>query len=214
MSERLTINPESPDEFEQALGQLQPRRSDISRDQLMFLAGQQSVARTSPPRRRLLWQLATAASWLVTAGIAGLTLHARSEPTVSPVVQHESTLPVSTRMAEAESLNARASSEPDITPSEETLAATSDNSLREPPLSRRQSPVSFDDDLWMMGDLRQFSAITRRRLESARQRHALNQPSDLYDTTDFEPAPPATYQRLMKLYFEDQPGFDHKGDLL
>ena len=214
MSERLNTNIDSPDDFEQALGQLQPRRSDVSRDRLMFLAGQRSVAQQTPPPRRSLWPLATAASWLITASIAGLSLPARSEPTVSPVAQSESTPPVKERMAEAETSNAPTPPEPDITPPDETLTASSDTASREPPLSHRQSPVSFDDDLWMMGDLRQFSAITRRRLESARQRQTFERSTDRQDTADYVPAPPATYQRLMQLYFDDQPGFDHKGDLL
>ena len=102
MSEDLrneSLNPAN--DIETALRKLQPRRSSINRDELLFLAGQAATNAVTPaavrPKRRWLWPTATMLSMVATVTFAVLYHRERQiepqerivyipAPRVSPIV--------------------------------------------------------------------------------------------------------------------------------
>ncbi len=205
MSERITETPREPDEFEQTLGRLQPQTSGISRERLMFLAGQQAARRQLPSHRQRVWPLATAASWLITATIAGLWLQSQQgEPDVQ-IAKQEPAPAVVPEVIEPPP--AATIAESHVTPTDDTPATPQ----REFDSHWRDAFSLGDDDL-LSGRFSRVTAIGVRRLRLPLRPIASENDSPIATAT--VPDSPATYRHLMQLYLNDQPGFETEGDLL
>ncbi len=96
-------------EFEATLRALLPLPSAVSRDEMMFRAGQASVERSpaAPPPRRWLWPMATAASVLV-AAMLGLMIGRNDREVIERIVH----VPAPAANGEIETLTQQTTSGP------------------------------------------------------------------------------------------------------
>ncbi|MCA9110408.1 MAG: hypothetical protein KDA52_10695 [Planctomycetaceae bacterium] len=205
MSERINETPEQQDEFERLLSQLQPVASSISRDALMYEAGRQAALQKSVARPRLVWPLATAASWLITLTLGGmwaLAAYHDSQPMIVQVDQPP--------VVDVEVPTASVPEEPTL--QGETASARSGSpKIARTPLYRHAGPFVIDDLL----DPKQGERLSMVGWSSLRS-HASSARDDVAVPVERLPESetPATYRQLMKLYLDDQTVFERKGDLL
>lgn len=214
MSERLSPQPDPADEFAELLSQLRPRDSSVSRDRLMFLAGRQEALRELRTFRRWRWPAATAASWLVTALIAGLWAQSRHQ--VQPLVVDSGTAVGRVFESPPEpALPAPNLGERERTASPENVAIVKQPSrggrVRSSSPPRAGSLASLDG-LHQLNGLPRVSAIGWLAATAGSDRTAAVQEG--ISPAEVEPGPPATYARLMKVYLDDPSGLAAMGGLL
>ncbi len=208
MSERITGSSEQPDELEQMLSRLKPREGGVSRDRLMFLAGRQEVLRERASRRRWLWPTTTAASWLVTAAVAGLWMQSLADPDRQQIAHAVSTGEVAESPERPEPESVPAHPEAQVAASTETLSATSETTAvphrpqADDPEAWRRNRFPMVDAELNFEDLPRLSMVGWRSRQLARRQQAEGDPSPV--TSEPVVTQRATYAELMKLYLGEQ----------
>lgn len=214
MSERIDDSGGGPDELERALSRLKPRTSGVAHEHVMFLAGRRDAQREMRDKRSRIWPMATAASWLVTAAMAGLWWHASGEP-VRRDLAHNAPTDVNIVAADPSHGESRADASTESVTRSAAAAADHLTTNRRPTpaaASGSVSPFAFHVSGEPLGELPRLSIVGWQDWE--RQDRGDGRADEILAADAPPAAPPATYARLMKLYLDDRSGSEIEGDLL
>jgi len=156
--------------------------------------------------------MATAASWLVTAAVAGLWTLSVDGPEQVPVAQNA---PMQDEAAAPSHQKPLSSPGPAAAVTKNDPPAEADSWRRDDaraPRPHRREPMPAIDALLDGDDLPRLSMVGWQSWD--RSRRSLDEPQPSAVFSEPVDAPPASYSQLMKVYFDNAAVPDIQGDLL